>query len=152
MLRPVQKYVQPAYGALLTALLIAPSGCITDIGPETCPRPESDEPTVYDGGSTVGGTYSTSDWDSDLLPFPGGAYYELRHQLGVTPQLVQVYLSFGADGLADGSIAPAAGNQAEIKAIDDEKIVLLNGTCSDSYVLVVATVFGGAGGAGGGGP
>ena len=132
---------RPLRGALLTALLLAPSGC-SEIGPETCRRPESEEPTPYNGGSVVEGVYMTSPWDSDLLPFPGGAYYEIHHQLGATPQLVQIYLSFGEDGLADGSIAQAAGNQAEIKAIDDEKIVILNGSCAEYYLLLVASAAG----------
>ncbi|HVK66674.1 MAG TPA: hypothetical protein VM694_19455, partial [Polyangium sp.] len=36
------------------------------------------------------------------------------------------------------TIAPAAGNQAELRTIDANKLVIVNGSCVDYWLLVVA--------------
>jgi hypothetical protein len=152
----------------------AVSGCdlLNEIGPEICRRPLSEDPVEFRGGEVVGRTYSTSPWDgggvplggggaapassdeggakplSELLHFPGGAFYRIYHNLGVIPQGVQLYLSFSEYGVPiagedegfggyTGSIAPAAGNQAELKKISDTYIDVLNGSCVDYWLLAV---------------
>ncbi|MEZ4444010.1 MAG: hypothetical protein R3B72_33360 [Polyangiaceae bacterium] len=122
------------------ALLLGASSCdsVNSLGPQICDRPETEEPTDVTEGEVIGDTYRSADWDGDLLYFPGGAYYRIHHNLGAIPVGVQFYLSFSRDGVADGSLAPAAGNQVEIHAIDEETITVLNGSCSEYYLMVIA--------------
>lgn len=129
----------------LVGLLACLLGCSTlsEIGPETCDRPESAEPIDYRGGTVQDGVYMSADWYGELLAFPGGAYYRIHHELGEVPRWVEPLLSFERDGLGSGSVAPAAGNQVEIKAIDAETVTLVNGTCTDYYLLLIAGVEGG---------
>jgi hypothetical protein len=135
-----------AAGALLAA------GCENlGIGPEICARPESAEPTPYKGGSVENGVYMSAilgEQPEELLHFPGGAYYNIYHQLeeegpdgepmAVVPRWFQFYLSFERYGTRGSSLAPAAGNQAEVKAVNDQYITVLNATCSDYWLLVMA--------------
>lgn len=121
-------------------------GCAAGI----CDRPENKEPRKFTGGEIVGDTYRTSDFDGDLLHFPGGAFYEIEHGLGVVPTTVSFWLSFERDGLGSGSVAQAAGNQVELKAMDDQTMRVLNGSCAEYFLIVQASRVG-AGGAGGGG-
>jgi hypothetical protein len=130
-------------------LVASLSGCneIASLGPEICDRTEEGNPPVpYTEGTVEAGVYMTSPWDGELLWFPGGMRYELFHGLGASPRIVQPYLSFHAqgldpasDGVGEPSLGLAAGNQAELVAVSDESIVLKNGTCSDYWLLVVAT-------------
>jgi len=106
--------------------------------PDTCDRPATAEPRDFVGGTVTDGVYRSSDWYGDLLHFPGGAYYRIHHQLGAVPLWIELYLSFERHGLAEGSVAPAAGNQAEIKQVDADTLTVLNGTCTEYWLLVVA--------------
>lgn len=130
-----------ALGALIVT---ATTGCPTNI----CDRPATAEPIVFKGGEVIGNTYRTSDFDGDLLSFPGGGFYEIHHQLGERPVSWVAYLSFERDGMGSGSVALAAGNQVELKAMDETSITVLNGSCSD-YFLIVQAFGSDAGGAGG---
>lgn len=123
--------------------ILAASGCLTGcfappIGTETCRRPETDEPIDIAGGDVKNGVYMSADWHGELLNFPGGAHYRFRHQLGEEPRWWQVQLSFERDGLTSGSLAAAAGNQAQLQAIDDETITILNGSCVRYWMLLTA--------------
>ncbi len=124
--------------ALLCAGAAFACGCATP--PVVCDRPGTPEPVAYTGGTVEDGVYMSADWDGELLHFPGGAYFDLRHGLGERPRWWMVYLSFERDGLASGSVAAAAGNQAEVKSVNDESITLLNGSCADYWMLAVAGV------------
>jgi hypothetical protein len=117
-------------------------GCVED-----CERPESVSPRVFTGGQIIGDTYMSSPWDGDLLHFPGGAYYEIHHNLGAMPVGFQFYLSFERRGLADASVAAAVGNQAELKRLDEEVLTVVNGSCAEYYLLVTAWTGDGEGGA-----
>lgn len=123
-----------ARGLSLVALLLAHASCGSQ-APTICKRPLTDEPIPYTEGTLEDGVYMTSDWTGPLLPFQGGTYYRLHHGLGEIPRWWQCYLSFDADGIPNGSIAQAAGNEVELKAIDDETITILNGTCVDFWLL-----------------
>jgi len=105
-----------------------------------CDRPATEEPWHYDEGSRDDGVYMTSGWYGELLYFPGGAHYRIHHRLGEVPHWFQFYLSFERDGLGSGSLAQAAGNQVEVKAIDDETITVINGSCVDYWLLGVVGV------------
>lgn len=127
---------------MLTVLVaVGLAGC-ADVGAEiqACARPASEEPRLYTGGSVEDGVYMTSDWYGELLYFPGGAWYEIHHQLGEVPRWFEFYLSFERDGLGSASLAQASGNQAEIKEIDAESITVLNGSCADYWLLGVVGV------------
>lgn len=137
------KALIPAFLALWT------TGCLTDIGPDTCDRSAEANPAVrYTEGTTVNDTYMTSSWDEELLYFPGGMRYELVHGLGETPSYWLAYLSFnryGTKNVSDtpteeerGTLAIASGNQAELVGANDETLTLVNGSCSDYWLLVVA--------------
>ncbi|MBI4700081.1 MAG: hypothetical protein HY744_02765 [Deltaproteobacteria bacterium] len=103
--------------------------------PQICSRPESADPTAFKGGKVQGCVYQSAPWDGELLHFPGGAYYQIFHQLGVVPSWWLFYLSFERDGVTSGSISQAAGNEVEVKAIDAESITVLNGTCAEYWML-----------------
>ena len=125
--------------AAALALALALVGCDEGNGaPVICDRPATDRPVDFRGGTVEDGVYRSSDWDGDLLAFPGGAYYRIHHQLGEVPSFIELFVSFERRGVAEGSIAPASGNQAELKAIDVEALTVLNGTCTDYWLLVVA--------------
>ncbi len=122
--------------ALVSAWL---TGCVAPpIGTELCRRPETDEPIDYVGGDVENGVYRSADPYGELLHFPGGAFYRLHHELGEQPRWWQFYVSFERNGLTDGSVALAAGNQAELKAIDDETITVVNASCAEYWLLAVA--------------
>ena len=84
--------------AVIGAMVLCGCGEL-GIGPQTCARPESDDPLPFHGGFVEGDTYMSSNWAGDLLHFPGGAYYEIHHQLGAVPNGVQFYLSFSGGGV-----------------------------------------------------
>jgi hypothetical protein len=113
-------------------------GC-GDAGPTTCARPETPEPTPYQEGSVDDGgiVYTSSTPEGELLYFPGGAHYQIFHNLAAMPTSYDFYLSFERFGVQQASLAQAAGNQVEVKAIDEESITVVNGTCADFYLLGV---------------
>ncbi|MBM4373864.1 MAG: hypothetical protein FJ095_02180 [Deltaproteobacteria bacterium] len=123
---------------ILAALLFA-TGCGSP-PPTICKRPLTDEPVPFKEGTIEDGVYMTSDWDGALLPFPGGTYYELHHGLGERPRWWTCWVSFAPNGVASGSVAQAAGNEVELKAIDGETLTVMNGTCVDFWLLCSAGV------------
>jgi hypothetical protein len=123
--------------AVIAAALSSLAACQPGTGSEICARPESAEPTDYTGGTIEDAIYMSSDWHGDLLSFHGGAYYRIHHGLGVMPRHWHIYLSFSRNGMTDASISEAAGNQAEVKAIDEQSITLVNGSCADYWMLVM---------------
>jgi hypothetical protein len=130
------------------ALAAATAGCgvIADLGPSTCDRSADGNPeVVYTQGMVDGGVYMSSPWkgdpedqDDDLLFFPGGMRYDIQHHLGAIPRWWQLYLSFDRDGAGTGTLALAAGNQAEIRDATSERLLVVNGSCVEYWLLVVA--------------
>jgi len=114
-------------------------GCSNfDNGPAICSRPATEKPLPYAGGTVEGDWYMSADWDGEWLAFPGGAYYEIDHGLGVMPRVLMFYLSFERFGLPDGrSFSLAAGNEVQVEAVSEESVVVMNGTCSDFWLLAV---------------
>ena len=119
----------------IVALLCVGCG---DAVPTVCARPNTEEPVDFRGGEVENGVFMSSAWDGEFLFFPGGAYYRIHHQLDAEPRWWHAYLSFERNGLSEGSVALAVGNQAELKGLDDESLTLLNGSCVDYWLLVVA--------------
>ena len=125
----------------LVTSLTALGGSDNPIGPSICPRPESEEPMPYKGGNTLGTNYEKADWHGRWLYWPGGAFYEIHHNLGQVPAAVDFWLSFDEYGIKNGDSAThAAGNQVELKAVDEWTITVVNGSCSDYYLRVVASI------------
>ena len=124
--------------ALFAAALL---GCdqVATIGPDICDRSEEGNPAIrYTAGTVEGGVYMSSAWNRDLLHFPGGMRYEIMHGLGEVPRFWQFYLSFDEDGTETGVVSLAAGNQAELRDIDDSTMLVVNGSCVEYWLLVVA--------------
>jgi len=137
-----------AAAALITGAAGAGAGCsfFTDLGPQTCSRSATDNPPVlYTEGTVTGGVYSTSEWNGEWLYFPGGMRYRLQHNLGATPSFWQAYLSFNREGPRPNeddedtaSMAEAAGNMVEVREIDEQDMIVVNGSCADYWLLVIA--------------
>ncbi|KYF92011.1 hypothetical protein BE18_51150, partial [Sorangium cellulosum] len=96
-------------------------------------------PVEFTEATPAGGIYETSEPDGELLYFPGGMRYALKHGLGARPRWHQVYLSFESDGTRrGGTLAHAAGNQAEVTCVDDQHLIVMNDSCSEYWLRVVA--------------
>ncbi|MGK4008137.1 hypothetical protein WMF31_36305 [Sorangium sp. So ce1036] len=141
---------RPTWSAVCAMGVLAAlaAGCASS----RCDRSAEANPlTLYTEGTSVGGEYMSSAWDGDddgdgevgpeegLLYFPGGMRYDIRHGLGRVPRSWQIYLSFERDGTRSGTLAHAAGNQAEVPCIDEESLIVVNGSCSEYWLLVVAS-------------
>ena len=125
-----------ALGALLASGV---SGCNDlDNSAQICPRPATNDPLPYDGGTVDGGVYESAPWTGELLSFPRGAFYAIYHHLGHVPIDADFWLSFDRDGVAHGgSLTEASGNEAEVMYVDDKVLVVMNGTCSDFWLRAV---------------
>ncbi len=99
---------------------------------------ESNPPDPFYDGTTVDGFYMSSDWTGPLLPFPGGKRYDFHHGLESTPRSVECFVSFGSQGVENGSIAQSSGNLCVIQDVNDEYIRVKNDTCSEMFVMVTA--------------
>ncbi len=112
------------------------AGC----APSRCDRSESANPPIeFTEAAPEGGVYETSAPDGELLYFPGGMRYALKHGLGARPRWWQVYLSFESDGTKHGgTLAQAAGNQAEVTCVDDGHLIVMNYSCSEYWLRLVA--------------
>jgi hypothetical protein len=124
---------------VLTSLGLS-AGCnvINSIGPNCDRSAANNEPIIYTQGTTENGVYMSSPWAGELLWFPGGMRYEINPGLTETPRFVDLWLSFDHCGTRDSTVALAAGNQAEVREISKDKLVIVNGSCSDYWLLVVA--------------
>ncbi|MEO6600571.1 MAG: hypothetical protein ABIQ16_11895 [Polyangiaceae bacterium] len=128
--------------ALSSGLLSA--SCSTS----TCSRDE-DEFTVSNG-ITIGNSYQSGPYKTTLsapgeplkerfgpyVYFPPNRTITFEHHLGQTPLAPQIYVAF----YDDGTLAPAAGNQALLRGMDDQVIQIKNDLCSDLYVWLTAEV------------
>ncbi|MDI3282723.1 hypothetical protein [Polyangium sp. 15x6] len=129
------------WGVLAATLaLVGSSGCnaINSIGPNCDRSAEANTPVRYTEGTIDNGVYMSAPWDGELLWFPAGMRYELEHGLGEVPRFVNIWLSFNKCGTKDSTVAQASGNQAELREVTDKKLVLVNGSCVDYWLLVVA--------------
>lgn len=125
--------------SLVLALAAPLAGCLTDIGPVPCDRSAKGNPPVrYTEGRVENGVYMTSDWDEELLYFPGGMHYELEHKLGATPRWWIAYASHDRTGADEATIAIAPGDMAQVVDATPETLTIVNGTCATFWLLVVA--------------
>ena len=97
----------------------------------------------FSGGNRFGSGsdlwYETSGERGPFLPFEGGADLHLRHELGLTPYQINIFLSFNEYPTDDsnGGYAPSAGNQTVILFADEHEVRIRNDTCSDYWIRVV---------------
>jgi hypothetical protein len=135
------------------ALVVAgAAGCgQLPVGPQICDRPETAEPRDYRQGFCRGDTFMTADWDTELLHYPKGAFYRIFHGFTERPAEIDCYLSFKRHGNASegeddrpASIAPGAGNECQIQRVTEEYIEVVNGTCSEFWLLLTARAGGSA--------
>jgi hypothetical protein len=122
--------------ALSTAACTKTSTCSRDADLVTVPATE---------GVVEGKTYRSSNFGGPYQFFPPSRTISFEHGLGagVIPYSLQFWVAF----TPTGTLAPAAGNMAELRgadgdiepALDDTRIAVHNDTCSDFYLWVVAT-------------
>lgn len=122
-----------------TALVLL-AGCsvINSLSPNCDRSVKTNPPVTYTEGKTENGLYMSSPWAGELLYFPGGMRYEIHHGLGETPHFVEAWLSFDQCGVKNSTVALAAGNQAEVRELDQDKLEIVNGSCSDYWLLIIA--------------
>ena len=132
--------VRQASWLVAAPLLLGGCDFFTSLGPSSCDRSaSSNEPVRYTEGTVDNGTYQSSPPDGEQLYVPGGMRYRIEHKLGTEPISWDLYLSFSQYGTADGgTLAAAAGNQAEVVEVDANHLVVVNGSCSTYWLRVVA--------------
>jgi len=94
-------------------------------------------------GIVDGKTYRSSNFGGPYQYFPANRTISLEHGLGAIPYSVQLWVAFSAMG----TLAPAAGNMAELRgadgdnepALNETRIAVHNDTCTDFYLWVVAS-------------
>lgn len=96
------------------------------------------EPPMPGPGEDVE-SWATAPWSGHpWLVYPGHVQLDVEHDLGRTPNGVLVYLSFTPDGVADGgSPGLAAGDLAQVRAVDDRHVVVWNNTNATYYARIV---------------
>ena len=130
-------------GRVLGALLL-PAGFVALYGQGVACGPScTGIDRAFAGGErwTEGSTlvYETSPFDGPFLPFEGAANYHLRHDLGVVPTDVEIYLAFSdrPESTGNGGFAQSAGNQAVVLSVDAHEVVIKNDTCAAYFFRVV---------------
>jgi len=80
-------------------------------------------------------SWATAPWTGQpWIPFSGTEQLDIEHDLGRIPQGIQVWLSFTQDGTNPGL---AAGDLAQVRAIDAEHVVVWNNTGTRFFARVV---------------
>ncbi len=107
------------------------SGCGTP-----CSQGNGDAPSDFRGGESNGETYQTASFDGPHVPYPGGQSLRIVHQLDRRPEpgTIDIWVGFEQAG----ELTPAAGDQAVIRNIDGEAIIVSNTTCYDLFIYVYA--------------
>jgi hypothetical protein len=124
------------------ALLLVVAGCSSD---NSCPDSEASK-TVTTGVTDLESlTYVSAPWDGPLTDFPGRSVVAFVHGLGVAPDFWATYVSFEKEGTGNSDVTENAGDQAEVTCVDENAIVVRNGTCSNFYLRLVAARLGDTG-------
>jgi hypothetical protein len=123
-------------GALLAAALVA----LSQLSCETSCDIGDGEPVRFAGGEVIDNFYQTSDFDGPLVYFPPDRRLDIVHGLGTRDLDVAIYVSFEERGSGAGHVqaAPAAGNQAVIEHVDEERVRVHNDTCAEFYLRLTA--------------
>ena len=123
-------------------LLLLVTGCGGD---NTCPDDEESRTVTTGERDLASLTYVSAPWDGPLTEFPGRSSITFVHALGVTPDFLATYVSFDEGGTGSSDVTANAGDQGEVTCVDDNAIVVRNGTCSHLYLRVVAARLGDTG-------
>jgi hypothetical protein len=137
--------MRPAAFVALALLAATAGGCET-FEPLTCDRtPENNPEIEYKGGTVEDRVYDSAQrldggGGRERLLFDGGQRFALKHELGVKPAWVELWLSFDRYDMAEdaGQEAQAAGNQAVLTGFDDKYIHVVNDSCAQYYLRVRA--------------
>ncbi|MEJ7730668.1 MAG: hypothetical protein WKG00_15805 [Polyangiaceae bacterium] len=117
-------------------------GVVDSFGPSSCDRSLDGNPyqPYVDGTVDTHGVFRSELPTGELLDFPGGAHWKIAHHLGEEPMWWTFYLSFERMGLEKegGAYAQAAGNQAVLYDKDAANLFVVNDSCSDYFLRVVA--------------
>jgi hypothetical protein len=120
--------------------LVLTSGCSAL---DNCPDAQGDI-TITTGTSDKDAlTYDSDPGGKAFDAFPAKTLLIFKHELGATPLLPQLQLSFagnGTNGDGGGSFAFAAGNEALFECMDSHVIVVKNDTCERSFFVRLTTV------------
>lgn len=140
------------FGAAIVASVVVPCASTLTTACSNCNQ-NGHEPILYTAGRTRGDVYETGAPTDEMLHFPSGRVYDLKHDLGSVPAVVIPYISFVPRPIAGDApsrvdnVALAAGNEVVIEYWDD-LIRVRNDTCAEFFLRVVALgVNEGAGGA-----
>jgi hypothetical protein len=128
--------------AFCLSLLLFAAGCSSE---NSCPEIEKSE-TVTTGVTDLESlTYVSAPWDGPLTDFPGRSSIAFVHGLGVVPDFWATYVSFEQEGTGNSDVTENVGDQGEVTCVDENAIVVRNGTCSNFFVRVVAKRLGDTG-------
>ncbi len=139
---------------LVFAALVAfgPSACKT-----SCSDNDADlaDEEYFDGiTDSSGSVYQSTLWNAPFLEFRPQKKYVFHHGLRGIPNVIQVYVGFTPNPLANANVAEAAGNIAIVERVDENVVKVRNDTCQRFYMRLTASDpwplsgLGGAGGAG----
>lgn len=130
LMRSACKYFAPK--TLVRLAVVSLCGC-SSLG--NCPDGMPD--ITVDTGTTdhAAGTYQSTPIWGPRVAFPAKTTMHFVHDLGFSPEIMQSFVSFRAEG-SDAS--ENAGNQALWKCVDDKEFVVRNDTCQDFYIVVSA--------------
>lgn len=138
-------FVLAPLAMLRSSLCVALLACLAS-GCTNCDT-HGQKPIEYRGGTPdVDGdelVYDTSGPFSEYLHFPAGRRFDLMHELGITPNSFEAYLSFeripgkGSGEDNTGNFGLAAGNQVVFECADEERVRVRNDTCADGYLRVL---------------
>lgn len=126
---------------LLAALLAVLSTACTKVT-STCSRDRDSTFVAFTPDKLDGETYHSGPWEGPHPFFPPGRTIVFEHGLGRIPWHINFWLAFQPTG----TLAPSAGNMAELRTmdspspqVDENTISVYNDTCSDFYLFVVAS-------------
>lgn len=119
-------------GAIVSSACSSTSTCSRDADLVIIPADKAD---------IIGNTYQSAPFGGPYAYFPPARTISFEHNFGVVPVAPQFWVTFSPNG----TLAPAAGNMAELRGIDDDpepaldetRIAVHNDTCSDFYLWVV---------------
>ena len=111
----------------LSAVALLSSACT---GASSCSRGEDDVTVQASPDRTTNGVYYSAPYGGPYQEFHGGRTIHFLHGLGKRPFPPVFWLAFSDSG----TLAQAAGNEAELVALDDQQIAVKNDTCSKLYI------------------
>lgn len=97
---------------------------------------------VTDGTTDLeNGVYESAPWDGTYLEFGAQRRYRFFHGLGGVPRVVQAWIGFVPKPLAPPgpNVSEGVGNEALLRGVTDEYVIVQNDTCARFYLRLVAS-------------